>query len=313
MDSAVVLSSKVPPRAAGQALLDYLAGRFRYRSADEWAQSIADGAVTLNGARVEGSAVIARGDTVSFPREAPEPVVEAPIDILHTEADFGVVVKPAGLPCHADGAFVRHTLVHRLCELMGRDAVRLVHRLDRETSGVMVVAWGRAAARHLGSQFAASTVTKEYEAIVHGAPEEDEFVVNVPIGRKLDSEISLRRVAGKAEGASPARTAFLVVARGTDRSHVLARPATGRAHQIRVHLEHAGHPIVGDKLYGRSDAEYLEWVAHVKSGGHPAWGDRLGAPRQLLHASRLAFEHPGTGARMEFSAPPPQDFRAGAP
>ena len=78
----------------------------------------------------------------------------------------------------------------------------------------------RAAARHLGSQFAASTVTKEYEAIVHGAPEEDEFVVNVPIGRKLDSEISLRRVAGKAEGASPARTAFLVVARGTDRSHL---------------------------------------------------------------------------------------------
>jgi len=135
-------------------------------------------------------------------------------------------------------------------------------------------------------------------------------LVDGPIGHNQGSEISIRRavVAADAAAAQPAITEFEVIARARRATWLRCRPRTGRTHQIRVHMESLGVPLIGDKIYGRSDAEYLAWLAHVKAGGDAAWHGRLGAARQMLHASRLAFPDPHTGARREFRLAPPPDF-----
>lgn len=303
---STTLRSRVPPRAAGTALVDYLAARFRYRSRAQWAAAVVAGEITLDDAQVDAEHALRGGEVVAYAEERREPAVDTAIEVLHEAESWVVAFKPGGLPCHADGAFLRTTFARLLAQRLERPKVSLVHRLDRETAGLLVVAKTRRASRALHAQFEARTVEKVYRAVVHGTVAEDEFAVDAPIGRAPASEISIRRavVAADAEGAQAARTKFRVLDRvaheSGPRSILEVRPVTGRAHQIRVHLEHAGHPLVGDKLYGRSDADFLAWLDHVKAGGDPAWSSRLGAPRHLLDAVALAFDDPETGERRRF-------------
>jgi 23S rRNA pseudouridine1911/1915/1917 synthase len=311
-----VLQSRVPPQAQGLRLCEWLAGRFRYHDESEWRALIAQGRVQHNGAAAMPDALLQRGDLVAYRPMHEEPRANAAIDILHDEGSFAVVFKPAHLVSHADGAFVKNTffrfLEQRYAERGEHPRLSLAHRLDRETSGLLLVAKTLAASRSLQRQFTAGQVAKEYLAVVHGVVAEDAFAIDGPIGRDPQSRISIRRAvlpAGTA-GAQPARTEITVLQRLREFTLVRAVPRTGRTHQIRVHLEHRGHPIVGDKLYGRSDDDYLEWVHHVKGGGDASWNGRLGADRQLLHAGALAFAHPETGAPLRFEAPMPEDMRA---
>jgi 23S rRNA pseudouridine1911/1915/1917 synthase len=285
-------------------VLDWLCARFSYHSRATWARQIDAGRVLLDGRPTTPEAVLAAGQELAYHKQHVEP--DAPIDvaIVHESAGFVVVDKPAGLPMHADGAFLTRTVVGVLQQRLG-GRMRAVHRLDRETSGLCVVARTRSASRALREQFDARTVDKQYLAIVHGTVADDRLVLDAPLGRDPQSAIAIRRavVAADAPDAEPARTDVAVRERFADATLVALRIATGRRHQIRVHLAAAGHPLCGDKLYGQSDDAFLAWVRAVKAG-------RADPGRQLLHAAMLAFDDPESGARRAFASELPADMRA---
>ncbi|MCA8950583.1 MAG: RluA family pseudouridine synthase, partial [Planctomycetes bacterium] len=250
------------------------------------------------------------GAALCYRKQHREPPIDRDVRVLHRDPALLVVEKPAHLPVHGDGAFVRHTLIHLLRHELGHPEARIVHRLDRETSGLLVVARTDAARAALERQFVAGSVGKSYLAVVHGAVERD-FVCDAPIGRATTSSITLRRAAAaNARDPKPASTRFTVLERGRDRTLLGCEPATGRTHQIRVHLEHVGHPLLGDKLYGRTDAEYLAFVARVKAGGDPREVPPGEPPRQLLHAAALAFRHPDDERALRFESAAPAEFGA---
>jgi 23S rRNA pseudouridine1911/1915/1917 synthase len=246
------------------------------------------------------------GQAVSFRRPAPpEPQVPRDISIVHHDPSFYVIEKPAGLPIHPTARYHFSTLTAVLRERFPEEQLQVAHRLDRETSGLMLVARDFAAASALKQAFARRQVQKRYLAIVHGLVEEDEFVLEKPIG-PAGSEVRVRMaIRALDEGGQTARTAVTVLSRGAGYTLVECRPHTGRQHQIRVHLYDIGHPIVGDKLYP-DEALFLRWAG----GGDEAIKGELPLARHALHAAGLRFFHPKTGSPVEVSSPLPEDLLA---
>ena len=308
-EDALELRSRIPRGAQGLSLLEYLLQRFRYLDRDAWLLELRAGRLSLDGKVASAEVPVRAGAILSFRKLGREPEVSRDVRIVHASPAYLIVEKPAHLPMHADGPFVRNTLVHGLRSGSHPEAL-LVHRLDRETSGLCVVARTAAARASLDRQFATGGVGKAYLAVARGDVARD-FTVEAPIGHSTRSSIALRRSAeADARDPRPARPEFSVLQRGSGLTLLRCVPRTGRTHQIRVHLEFAGHPLLGDKLYGSPDDDYLEFVARVKHGGD-AREARPGLPnRQLLHASELSFEDPDTGSRVEFSSPPPGEFAA---
>lgn len=305
------LRSRIPKSAAGQTLLDYLTSRFRYRDRAGWLAEIEAQRLLVDGRPITGSTRLCTGSELCYLRaSSPEPYVDRNFVVLHQDEALLAVDKPAHLPMHADGPFAHNTLVQLLRERTGNAAWSLVHRLDRETSGVVVLAATAEARRNLQQQWHAGTIAKTYHAIVRGNVT-DAFTVDLPIGRSRSSSISLRRAAGDAAGeALPACTHFVPEAHGPGVTLLRCEPTTGRTHQIRVHLEAHGTPIVGDKLYGRPDRDYLAFVAAVKQNGDGRTAMPGEPDRQLLHASELRLDHPIRGEPMRLLAPLPPAFVA---
>ncbi len=273
-------------------------------------QQIAAGQLSLDGRIGDATTVLRAGSWLAWRRDQPEPDVDRSVRILHDDPSLVVVDKPAHLPSHADGPFVANTLVHVVRTLLAAPAMDLVHRLDRETSGVCVLARDAATRDALRRQFAANGVRKEYLALVQGVVESD-VDVDLPIGFHATSAVSLRRSAAPdARDAKPAVTRIEVLGRAPDRTLVRCLPRTGRTHQIRVHLEALGAPVLGDKLYGRPDGDYLAFVARVKAGAKAMDVDTREPARHLLHAAAIEFDHPASGARVRFTSPLPDNFRA---
>jgi 23S rRNA pseudouridine1911/1915/1917 synthase len=254
--------------------------------------------VLVDGRSVKSSAVIRPGQRISVTIPPPQPSVltpePIPLDILYEDEDLLVLNKPAGLvvhpaPGHATGTLV-HALLHQCPNLPGIGAERrpgIVHRLDKETSGVMVVAKTDAAMASLSGQFKARLVKKTYLALVQGEVRQTEGRITAGIGRH---ERDRKRMAVRSRKAREALTAYRVMKRLDGFTLLQVHPETGRTHQIRVHLSAIGHPVVGDKVYG----------------GRKEKGSAAG--RQLLHAWKLGLFHPRTHTWMEFEAPIPPDF-----
>jgi len=305
-----VLQSRVPALAAGREVAAWLAERFTYLGGDAWREQIESGRVLRNGARVANGEVLRAGDLIAF-HPAPTPALpRASIPILHDDEDLLAVDKPAHFVAHETSAFAP-ALLHEL-SAAGANGVPLafVHRLDRETSGVLLLARHAGATQHLQRQFEAGTVQKDYLAIVHGQVAGTSMVIDAPIGPAPLSLVAARRAvcAAGTRGARAAATEITVESRFDEHTLLRVKPRTGRTHQIRVHLAHIGHAIVGDKLYGQSDARYLEYVAHLKTGGDPSWPGQFATGRQMLHASELRCLHPRDERALHLSAPVPSDM-----
>jgi 23S rRNA pseudouridine1911/1915/1917 synthase len=236
-----------------------------------------------------------------------EPETPRTVPLLFMDELILVVDKPAGLPVHPTARYQHGTLVSRLRQLYGEKVGEPVHRLDRETSGLVVCARSVEASRYFMRAFQSGRVHKEYLAVCEGHPPEDAFEVEAPIA--LGGE--LVRIAVHIDPLGrPARTGFVVLKRfsraGEPFALLRALPATGRQHQIRVHLRHAGYPIVGDKLYGPGECYYDRFCKHQLDEAD--WL-RLRLPRHALHAHRLSFVHPSTKQSMRFATPLPADLR----
>lgn len=300
----IVLSCDVDPYHDGWALLEFLCDRFRYLDRGEWVDRIERGRVRVNGGVGAGPLTVRAGDVVEYEVHVTEPPVDFTYTVVFDDADLLVVGKSGNIPVHAGGTYFRHTLVAKLREDTGLK-LDLAHRLDRETSGLTVLTKNADAARGMGAAFSRGAVEKVYLAVVRGHPEEDEFTLDEPIGRVDRSFPVARSVVDRADG-KPARTDFRVVERLRDVALVEARPRTGRKNQIRVHLEAAGHPVLGDKIYGMPLDLLEERLVLPES---PRVREHLVLPRHALHAWRLAFDHPLTAVALDLEAPVPEDMR----
>lgn len=231
----------------------------------------------------------------------PETLLDLEIPILARGAGWLAVDKPAGIPVHPVNRVRENTLIRMLRRQEGHEELRLAHRLDRETSGVLLIAEDSTTASRLSRGFAEGTIDKEYLALVRGVVGPAEGTIELPVGDAEDSAIYTRRAAGHGQ---PAWTGWTVERRHAQCTLLRVRIKTGRRHQIRVHLEALGHPVLGDLLYGRSDADYLTLVHE----GRDVRRDEDGPRRQLLHCARLVFRNPDGSGPVEVIAPTPADF-----
>ncbi len=259
-------------------------------------QLIRTGFVRLNGATTRPRQLVRSGDKVQLtepPLEKiesqPEPI---PLEILFEDNDLIVINKPAGLVVHPGAGHRQHTLVNALlshCTTLsgigGKERPGIVHRLDKETSGCLVVAKNDEAHRELSRQFAERVVEKTYLALVAGKLRKRAGVIEEKIGRH---PVHRQRMSVSSSRGRPARTEYRVVRSGNQASLVECRLHSGRTHQVRVHLHHLGHPVLGDKVYATRAAKDF--------------------PRQMLHAWKLGFRHPGTGDWKSLEASLPNDF-----
>ncbi|MBI4370778.1 MAG: RluA family pseudouridine synthase [Elusimicrobia bacterium] len=282
----------------------YLAARLKRYSRARVQSLIEDGRVSLRGRGVKPALRVSEGETVliRYQRAEEPPVPHEMMPILYQDDAVAVIAKPGGTLSHPTDKILQNTVTRILTRQLGR-RVHLCHRLDRETSGVMVLALSTSDARAIYEQFRARSVRKEYLAVVFGNVAWTRQVVDAPLGAE-EGEIMVRRAVGGTGGQS-AVTEFERLAGDGRRSLVAARPRTGRLHQIRAHLAHLGHPVVGDKLYVGSGKAYLKAVRRELNEDDL---NALGAKRQLLHAWRLEFGHPRDGRRLRLSAPVPADF-----
>lgn len=227
------------------------------------------------------------------------------LNVLHEDSELLVVNKPAGLVCHPTKGDALSSLISRLRLHHGGPGVILVNRLDRETSGIVVSAKTREAAAELGRLFETRTIRKSYLSIIHGHPTSDSFQVQARLGNHPNSPVAIQD-AVIPDGAE-SETGFEVLGRGERNgapfSIIRAFPMTGRKHQIRIHLQHSGWPIVGDKIYGGDPTRYLRFVR-----GELTAEDRnaLILTHQALHAERLEFAW--RGREWRFEAAPESEF-----
>lgn len=272
-----------------------LAHQFNQFSRSHLQKWIEDGNVRVNGQPVKPKYKLAVGDQVVIEPEAPQKVdltpEKIPLDIVYEDDDVIVVNKPQGMVVHPAPGHPNHTLVNALLyhsplsTINGEFRPGIVHRIDKDTSGLLMVAKNDLAHRSLAAQLKAKTNQREYVALVHGVIKQDAGTINAPIGR---SKKDRKKQAVVSDGRH-AVTHFKVLHRFRHYTLVSCRLETGRTHQIRVHMKSIGHPLAGDPLYGPRKT--------------------LPGRGQYLHARLLGFKHPRTGKELVFTAPLPEYFQ----
>ncbi|MFO0634181.1 MAG: RluA family pseudouridine synthase [Nannocystaceae bacterium] len=301
----------------GARLDRFLTAKIRRLSRTRIQSIIASGAVRCPdrpGELLRAGSRVRLGQLLVLRRPAPaEPPAPLRAAVLHRDDELLVLDKPAGLTVHPSARYHRHTLTAVLRAALGADhGWEMAHRLDRETSGVIAFGQRGRSASALKRAFQRRAVDKRYLALVHG-PLRETGTIDVPLGPALDSRVRIKMGPRTlADGGLPARSDVVPLCHGSFEGApitlVEVRPHTGRQHQIRVHLAHVGHPVLGDKLYGIDEQAFLDVVDHGRL--MDALAQDLGIARQALHAWRLRLPHPRTGDEVEFTAPWPPELAA---
>lgn len=296
---------------AGRRLDAYLALRFSDWSRAAFTRWVREGLVTSDQRALKPSTILREGEVLRITIPGIAPTGEAPPlpPVLFEDEDLLIVDKPAGLLMHAAGQKWSYGLIGIARDARPDAAIDLAHRLDRDTSGVVVVTKTVEANRTMKEAFQSRRVSKVYHALVRGVPPWGEERCEAPLGPALGAGVELRR--GPNPAGDTASTGFRVLQRiGSGLAgHALVEcsPLTGRTHQIRAHLEAIGYPILGDKLYGQPDDVFLE---HLRVGPTDRVRAAIGFARHCLHARALTFPHPRTGVAQTVVAPIPADMQS---
>jgi len=323
---------EVPKEAAGQRLDQYVASQLEGVSRSRVQLLMDQGDVLVNGEREKASMKLRGGERIAITGEPhPSPLKataeDIPLDVVFEDEDLAVVNKPAGMMVHAgsgqnEDARSRGTLVNGLLYRFNAlsstgDELRpgIVHRLDKDTSGLIVVAKNDRTHAALGEMFASRRIRKTYVALVQGAVERQRGTINAGVGR--DPVRRTRMTAQPQQNARSAVSHYEVVRRLSNRfgkfTLLRVRIETGRTHQIRVHMASIGHPVVGDTLYGGAGQltdQAASQAATSKAARRNAEPEKLKLGRNFLHAARLEFAHPATGKLLELEAPLPPELES---
>ena len=293
---------------AGRSLECWLSGRFSYLTLEQWQTEIKAGRVLLQEEKPTGLEILEQGNVVEyFPVERPEPAVDLSYQVVFEDQDLLIVNKPGNLPCHPGGRFFNHTL----WALLKKDysQFHIINRLDRETSGLIIIALHKKAAAHLSNQIKNRTVEKWYQVLVHGVTE-PKIDAKGWLSPDTTSEIRKKRVFTFDEPQvddkiQTSSTWFKLVRHNNSFSLLDVKLGTGRMHQIRATIFSLGYPVVGDKIYGLDDQFYLRYIhGELTKQDHRD----LVLTRQALHACALKFCHPVSNESVEFTAPTPKEF-----
>lgn len=282
----------------GERIDRFLSGKMENLSRSYIQKLIKDGNLSVNGAAVKSNYKVVRGDSICVRIPGPEVLdvlpENIPLDILYEDDDILVVNKPKGMVVHPAPGHSSHTLVNAVLyhcgnELSGINGVirpGIVHRIDMDTTGSLVICKNDRAHQILAEQLKEHSITRKYHAIVHGNFREDSGTVNASIGRHPTDR---KKMSTKSSSGRPAVTHYRVLERFGNYTYIECELETGRTHQIRVHMSSIGHPILGDSVYGPSKCPFS-------------------LQGQTLHAKILGFRHPSTGEYVEFDAPLPDYF-----
>jgi RluA family pseudouridine synthase len=276
-----------------ESLLEFLLRRFRYYGPKEWEEHIKSGHLLVDGQQGKVGQKLLNNQRVVYLRpDSLEPSVDANYEVLFEDEWLIGLNKPGDLPTSPSGKYFKNTLMHLVRERFGWQKLYTIHRLDRETSGVVLFAKTHQTAQQMATLFRNKQIRKEYRAVVVCPMPEEEVLVSKPIGPDPSSSIRIKQSV--CEDGKPSQTRFRQLKTIGKRAYLQIHPMTGRTHQIRVHASASGFPIVGDKLYGLTERDFLRWLEEgeffLKARNLPN--------RQLLHAHQIDFVHPQTDQPM---------------
>ena len=303
----MIISSEVPSQYNDFSLIDYLSSRFTYLTRDQWRSRIDEGRISCNKSVGNATVCLKTGDTVSYDMpDFKEPPADLNYTIIYEDDWILGIDKPGNLLVHHKGKSFKSNLIYQLRYVHepAYEKAGVVNRLDRETSGAVIIAKDKETLILMNKLFAKRQVKKEYLAIVHGIPKPSSGVIDQSIGTMADSKVSYKHgINGK--NAKQAITRYELVSQIGD-TYALLRlfPETGRTHQLRVHMQWLGHTIVGDKLYGLTDDEFLAWQKTPEM-----INKKMVFPRLALHCKSLSFMHPHTSKHCSMTVELPRDIK----
>jgi RluA family pseudouridine synthase len=279
-------------------LLDFLLRKFRYLDREEWLENIREKRLMVDGRSANPAELLKDHQKILYLRpDFLEPEVDSNFEMIFEDEFLVAFNKPGNLPTSPSGKYYKNTLVNLAKKQFGWKKLYTLHRLDRETSGVILFAKQKKTAQKMAQMFREQQASKVYKAVLENGLPSDEVFVSMPIGPDPNSSIRIKQ--GISNEGRPCATHFSLLKNLNKRCLVEIRPMTGRTHQIRVHSHYIGCTVTGDKLYGLADDGFIKWLEQGQS-----YLDQTGfsTPRQLLHAMEIGFVHPESNKKLTIRA-----------